>query len=413
MLRLYLKRWILLFVIIISNLVIGIRTAIVFFHFLFWFLVSIVVINLVWILIAYVGTRLNFTRKIITRVNEDDVLKIEALLENNSFLPVFNMVLQDGLSCADFKERKKIILIEYLRPRSSLNLKYQCLCPLRGKYRLGPCTVYFFDPFGLFFLKRDYYIYSELYVYPSYFSIKKFPNLIRGFLPWFGIETTRVSGDEDEFFGIREYKEGDPIKRIHWISSARKNKLIVKQFQRQSYFRATIVFNLEKDKNFGEGKERVAEYIIKIAASVAKYLVERGIDISLQIIVQAGEIAHIPFNRGEEHLEDIFKFLSVVQAESRVSLGEIFEEFSREIPSDSTLIVIMTDSDWGFFQSLSLLGKRNISIIPLILISSTFLYPANKQNIAREVEMKISPIVNVKPIFFSRGDNLEECFLKS
>ena len=412
MLKLYLKRWLLLFIIIIATFIIGIRTAIAFFHFFFWFLLSVAVMNLAWVLIAYAGTRLSLARKVITKVTEDDVLKIEALLDNNSFLPVFNLVLQDGLSCADSQERKKRILIEYLRPRSLLSVKYYCLCPLRGKYRLGPFTVYFFDPFGIFFLKRDYYIYSELYVYPRTFSIKRFPNLVRGFLPWFGIETTRVSGDEDEFFGIREYKEGDPIKRIHWISTARKNRLIVKQFQRQSYFRATIVFNLEKDKNFGEGKERVAEYIIKIVASIAKYLVEKGIDISLQVIVHASEIVHIPFNKGEEHLDDIFKFLAVAQAESKVSLAEIIEEFSHEIPSDSTLIVVMTDSDWEFYPSLLLLEKRNISVIPLILISSTFLYPFDKQDIVQEVRMKISPIVNIKPIFFSRGDNLAECFLQ-
>jgi uncharacterized protein (DUF58 family) len=301
-------------------------------------------------------------------------------------------------------------LIEYVGARSFLNIKYSCPCPVRGKYRIGPFVVYFFDPFGLFFLKRTYYIFSEIYVYPWTFYIKTFPNLVRGILPWFGIETTRVSGDEDEFFGIREYKEGDPIKRIHWISTARKNILIVKQFQRQSFFSATILFNLERDKNFGQGKEKVAEYIIKIAASVSKYLLERGI--SLELLVHTGEIVHIPFNKGPEYLEDIFKFFAIAQAESRVSLGEIFEEFSRYIPNDSSLILIMLDIDQEYLQSMLLLEKRNISIIPLILVSSTFLYPFDKQNILRETAARISPRSNLKPIYICRGDNLEEVFLK-
>lgn len=337
-------------------------------------------------------------------------MEIETLIKNNSFLPVFNLVLEDQLTCADPKERKRLFLIEYLGARSFLNIRYNCLCPLRGKYNLGPFVVYFFDLFGLFFFKRTYYIHSQLYVYPWTFRIKKFPQLVKGVLPWFGIETTRFSGDEDEFFGIREYKEGDPVKRIHWVSTSRKNTLIVKQFQRQSFFRATMLFNLEKDKNFGEGKERVAEYIIKIAASISKYLLER--DISLEIIVHAGEIVHIPSNKGPEHLEDIFKFLATAQAESRVSLGEIFEEFSRYIPNDSSLIIIMLDTDRKYLQSMLLLEKRNIFIIPLILGSSTFLYPLDRENVLKELEMKISPTSNLKPMFFSRGDNLEEVFLK-
>jgi uncharacterized protein (DUF58 family) len=408
MFKLFLKKWIFFFVIIVFSLIIGLQTSIVFFHFFFWFLVSIAVLNLTWLAIVYFGTRLNLTRNIISKMEEEDILEVEVSIENNSFSPIFNLVLEDYLSCAESKDRKKLILIEFLRPKSFSNLKYNCLCPLRGRYDIGPFIIYFFDPFGLFFLKKTFYIYSELYVYPKTFAIRKFPELIKGMLPWFGIETTRASGDEDEFFGVREYKEGDPIKKIHWISTARKNRLIVKQFQRQSFFRATIILNLQKDKNIGEGKERVAEYMIKIAASIAKYLIARGV--SLEIVAHTGEIIHIPFNKGQEHLEDIMKFLAIAQAESRVGLGEIFEEFSRYIPDYSSLIAIMPDTDWEFLPSMLLLEKRDISIIPFVVMSSTFLYPSDKQRILKDTGIKFTPTHSLNPLFFCRGDNLEEVF---
>lgn len=382
----------------------------IFFHFFFWFLAAVIVVNFLWILTLYFWTRLFLERKIIISVNEDDVLKIETVIKNNSFFPVFNIILEDELTCAGSKESKKRILIEYLRAGTSLLIKYQCFCPARGKYRIGPFTAYFFDSFGLFFLKKTYYIYSDLYVYPHDFKVQNFPNLVRGYLPWFGLQTTNVSGDEDEFFGIREYKEGDPISKIHWVSTARQNKLIVKQFQRQSFFRASIIFNLEKDKNLGEGKEKVAEYIIKIAASVAKYLLGKDIDTSMQGIVRAGEIASIAFNKGPEHLEDMLKFLAVARAESSVNFGEIFVELSAGIPNDSTAIFIMTESDWEFLPLLLLLERRAVSVIPLVLISSTFLNQTGRQDILKETEIKMSPVANIKPIFFSKGDNLEECF---
>jgi uncharacterized protein (DUF58 family) len=410
MLKEHLKKWVFLLVIMLSALIIGLKVYAGFYHLFFWFLVSIVVMNLVWIAIQYFSTRLHLVRTIINRVQEDETLEVETLIRNDGLLPAFNLVLEDNLSCAKGQEKKKSLLIEYLGAGPFLKKRYNCACPVRGRYKIGPLAVYFFDPLGLFFLKRRYQVYSELYVYPRTFSIKKFPDLIKGVPPWFGLETSRVSGDEDEFFGIREYKEGDPIKKIHWISTARKNQLIVKQFQRQTFFRATIVFNLEKDKNFGEGKERIAEYIIKIAASVAKYLIEK--DISLELIANTGEMVHIPFNRGPEHLGDIFKFLALAQAESRVSLGEIFEEYSRGIPNDTTLIVIMPDTDWRYLPMMLPLEKRNISLVPLILISSTFLYPFQKQEVLKYTKIKLSKLFNFTPILFSRGDNLEEIFLK-
>ena len=276
----------------------------------------------------YFVAKLDLTREVARKMVEGGILDVETTIDNNRALPIFNFVVQDYFSCGAPEENHRRILSEYLGSRSSLKIKYNCRCHKRGKYVIGPLAVYFFDPFNLFFLKRTYYVYSEVYVYPNTFNIQKFPSLTKGVLPWFGIETARSSGGEDEFFGVREYKDGDPIKRIHWISTARKNRLIVKEFQRQSFFRATIIFNLEKDKNYGEGKESVAEYVIKIAASVARYLIER--DVSLEIIAHTGQTIHLPFNKGPEHLEDIFKFLAVAQAESRVSLGEIFEEFFRK-----------------------------------------------------------------------------------
>ena len=411
MFKAYLKKWVFLFILILANLIIGLKVSIGFFHFFFWLLVSIVVINLSWLVIEYFGTRLYLARKIINRVQEDEVLEIEALIKNDGFLPVFNLALEDNLSCAKDQEKKSLFLIEFLRVGSSFKKRYGCLCPARGKYRVGPFVVYFFDPLALFFLRRAYYIYSETYVYPRTFSIKKFPNLTKGIPPWFGLETSRVSADEDEFFGVREYKDGDPIKKIHWLSTMRKNQLIVKQFQHQAFSRAAVVFNLEKDKNFGEGKERVAEYIIKIAASVAKYLI--GKDISLEIIANTGQMVRIPSNKGAEHLEDILKFLSSAQAESRVSLGEILQGLSRSIPNDTTLIVIMLDKDWQHLLAMLPLEKRNISLIPLILVSSTFLYSFEKQEVLKQTKIKLSKMFNFTPMLFSRGDNLEEAILKA
>jgi len=410
MLKVFLKKWIFLFIIIIFDLIIALRTSIEFFHFFFWFLISVVTISLAWLTVEYFGTKLSLTRRSIATIEEGDILEIETVISNNGFLPIINFVLEDRLTFAISQEREKRFLLEYLGPRSTLNLKYRCLCLRRGRYEIGPFSIYLFDPWGLFFLKKTLFLYSELYVYPPTFNIPKFPQLVKGVAPWFGIGTSRVSGDEEEFYGITEYRRGDPYKKIHWFSTARKNILIVKQFQHQAFFRATIIFNLNKDKNFGEGKESVAEYTIKIAASVAKYFIERNV--SLGLIAHIGEIVHIPFNKGAEHLEDIFRALTIAQAESRISLNELFQEFAPYIPNDSSLIVIMLDQDWEFLPAMLSLKARNISLVPLILIASSFLHPSEKQKIIKYPEMELPQGFDFAPIFFSCGDNLEQDFIK-
>ena len=409
MLDKYLLRWIFLLVLIVFNLVIGLRTSIGVFYFLFWFLLSVSVLSLLWAAVTYLGSQLELKRIVGDRVEEGDTLHLEMEVRNTGLFPVFNVVAADNLACAAGQERNKWILVEFLGGKFTQTYKYSCLCGRRGLYRIGPLAVYFFDPLGLFFFKRSLSRYDELFVYPRTFPIEKFPTpLVKGTLPWFGIESKKFSGDEDEFYGIREYKEGDPIRRIHWLSTARKNKLIVKQFQRQTFYRATIVLSLEKENNFGQGKECVAEYMVRIAASVAKYLFER--DISIELIASAQKLVHLPSNKGREHLEDIFRFLAVARAESELGLGEILEEFSRFTPDDSNLIVVMLDKDWEYLPIMLPLEKRNVSLVPLILASSTFQYSFDQSGLVRDIKYKLSQQYKINPMVISRGDNLEEAF---
>lgn len=411
MYRLFLRKWVFLGVIILFSLIIAMKTSMVFFRFFFWFLLSVVIFSCLWVVLIFAAVKLEIKRKVANKIEVEDTLEIEAVLKNESPLPVFNFVLEDYLPFVGSpQDSQKRVLIEYIPANSSVNAKYNCLCPQRGGFTIGPFKAYFFDPLGLFFLRKIYHINSQLYVYPKTFRIKKFPSLVRGIVPWFGIETAHVSGDEDEFYGLREYREGDPLNKIHWISTAKTNKLIVKQFQRQNFFKATIIFNLEKEKDFGEGKESISEYIVKIAASIAKYLIER--DISLEVIAHTKELVHIPANKGPEQLENILRFLSIASAESKICLTEIFEEFSHRIPNDSTLIVIMLDKDWEHILSMLPLEKRNISLIPILLISSTFLSSFDTKEVVRDVKIKLSEIFHVSPILILRQENLEEAFLK-
>lgn len=405
-----LKKWVFLLFVLFFSLFMELKHQLGFFLIIFYFFLTYSLLSFAWLALEYFVTDICFTRKVIGRAEELDKLEIELNINNKSFLPVFDLFLMDNLTCAEPEERLRKELVTYLPLKSSSKINYKCTCYKRGRYMLGPVTVYFFDPLGIFYLKKVFEIYSEVHVYPRTFRIRKFPDLIKGVLPWFGIDSSRSSGDEDEFFAIREYKSGDPIKRIHWLSSARKNKLIVKQFQRQSFYSATIVFNLRKDDNFGEGRESIAEYTIKLAASVAKYLLEK--DISVEIIAHTHEPVHMHSNKGQEHFEAIMKFLASAQVQSMVTLGEIFEESYLHISGDSNLIVIMLDRDWEYLPAIIPMEKRNITLVPLILVSSTFLYALEKHEIVKDVRTKLSEAYNISPILISQGDNLEEVFFK-
>ncbi len=378
------------------------------YYYLFWFLLSVTAFSFAWAWAQYCLVRFELRRAVTDKIEEDDILEIKTSARNNSFIPTIGVVIQDQLNCTLAQERRASFLINFLSAGASIDFIYSCVCPQRGRYEIGPFEIYFFDPLGLFFLKKTYRINTEIYVYPRTFHIRNFPQIAKGTMPWFGIATAHVNADEDEFYGIREYKSGDPIKKIHWLSSARKNQLIIKQFQRQSFLRASIIFNLEKESNFGEGKECVAEYIIKIAASVAKYLIHSGV--SVEIIAHTGKSAHIPFNKGPEHLEDILKFLALAQAKSSMNLMEVFKSFSPYISENSTLIAIILDKDKGYLPAMLSLEARNVSLLPIFLATATFLREPLAQETAKIFDVKLPETVNLNPIYISQGENWEAKF---
>ena len=345
------------------------------------------------------------------KIEEGENLEVKILLHNRGFFPLVNVVVEDVVPCGEESERIKRVSVEYLPGQATESLTYTFFCDKRGLYHLKAFTVYFFDPIGLIYLKRTYAMTTDLCVYPRTFRIRKFPQLRKGALPWFGIDASRSSGDEDEYFGVREYIAGDVVNRIHWLSSARQNKLIVKQFQRQNFYRATVLFTLEKGRDYGIGKESVAEYTIKIAASVVKYLIEHNV--AVEIIAHTGEFVHIPLSKGADQMENMFSFFAAARAESPIGLGEVFEDYFHYIPDDSNVIVIMLDEDWDYLMRMLPLERRNMYFVPLVLVSSTFKYAVDTYKVVHDVQVKLAGGFNCAPIFVSRGDNLEEDFLRS
>jgi len=57
------------------------------------------------------------------------------------------------------------------------------------------------------------------------------------------------------------------------------------------------------------------------------------------------------------------------------------------------------------------LYSRGISLIPLIVVSDTFLPLRDKKKIMHQSKMKVTNLVNMQAKFFSQGDNLAEAFI--
>jgi len=358
------------------------------------------------------GKKITITREVQEKVTEGESLSLKMFIHNQGRLPPLNLSIDDFLGC-DSENPNRKFFFDWLKPRSKYTVKYKCICHKRGKYDIGPIKGVFSGFIGLFLVEKTYGLKTQVYVYPRTFNIKEIPPLTRGYLPWFGVETTAISGDSHEFFGVREYKSGDSVKRIHWLSTAKKNTLIVKEFERVNFHQVSIVFVLNKDVNVGLERESVCEYMIKIAVSLAKYFTEKNI--CLEILAHTGRIAYFPSNRGAGYLEELFKFFAGVDIESKIKMSDFLQESSEWILSDTTVFLLLTEQDIDSALQVLSLKDRNISVVALIILSATFkpgIITEKESNALKEKVTKGLSAAQAKVLIFSKGDNLSADFSK-
>lgn len=346
--------------------------------------------------------KIKLKRKIPKAVYEDELIDVEVTIESQSFIPNFFIYLTDKFLAEQKSKQEKRILIPYL-PKAALTWRYPALCFKRGVYWLGPFVLTGSDPLGLFKKTKILNISDKLTVYPKVFDIRDFPTFIKGMIiPRYGAETVRKSGEYEEFFGIREYRQEDGLRKIHWPSSAKRNELIVRHFEQSSSLEVTIALDLNKANNIGEGKETTLEYAVKIAASLSKYLLNKNASVQLlgwsdKPVITAGD-------RDPAHFFTILEVLARVEAYGYYPMEKAVMALNELITPNSTLIAIALDRDHQALKSMEyLIHKKNISIIYILLNAASF-----SQEIPESLPyFPQARVQNTKVFYIKRGENLQ------
>src|SRR5918912_409029 len=88
---------------------------------------------------------------------------------------------------------------------------------------------------------------------------------------WFGVqerEGRARRGEGMDFHGVREWRQGDPLRRVHWPTTARTGRLSVVEFERAFQQDLVIALDLRRGSEYGEGRETTLEYAVKTAATL-------------------------------------------------------------------------------------------------------------------------------------------------
>ena len=119
-----------------------------------------------------------------------------------------------------------------LKPHSRAVFRYQMKPGRRGAFEMSQVYIRVQSRLGLWQAYRNYSAHSTIHVYPDMQQLSKYAVLARtNRLSLMGVRRTRRIGQDHDFERLRDYTLDDNYKHIDWRSTARRNKLTVKDFQ--------------------------------------------------------------------------------------------------------------------------------------------------------------------------------------
>lgn len=189
-------------------------------------------------------------------------------------------------------------------PGRTQRTSYRHTIARRGLHRFDGFRIGSKYPFALFRKTRDAAGDGEVLVLPTVYPVPPPAPRAR----YQGETASRRVGRHGEFFGLREYRDGDDRHDIHWRSSARMGRLMVREYEQEAQQRATILVDNALPQDADREHHDALEQAVSLAASLATTYVKIGYQVRL---VARGEL--VPFGAGPSHLLRVLRALALLR----------------------------------------------------------------------------------------------------
>ncbi|KQP69634.1 hypothetical protein ASF40_17415 [Microbacterium sp. Leaf288] len=213
--------------------------------------------------------------------------------------------------------------VPLLRPGNAVEQPLDIPGLPRGIVRVGPATTVRSDPIGMLRREHSFPDVHDLYVHPRTTAL---PSTSAGLIRDLeGAPTRRLVDADMSFHAIREYAPGDSRRQIHWRSTAKTGRLMVRQYEESRRSRMAVVLAVAAAE-YADADE--FELAVSCAASLGLRAVHDARDVQ---IVTGSEIPrvvrgrlrairHIPAAAPRPMLDG---FSGVELLESTMPVGEV------------------------------------------------------------------------------------------
>ncbi|HEV3260483.1 MAG TPA: DUF58 domain-containing protein [Gemmataceae bacterium] len=193
----------------------------------------------------------------------------------------------------------------------ALELEYRLRCPAAGRVRFEGVGIQLADAQGLFYHATFVSGVALLRVLPPLADAEGHTATVKrhNLLPPPGIHRLRRPGSGSELLDLRDYLPGDPPKTIAWKVSARRDRLITKEFESEVPVRCTLFVDTSNSVRLGPPGKNALARLVEIAATVAQAAAGTRDLTGLCLFDEAGAEVIRPA-RGSRHLVHLLNALT-------------------------------------------------------------------------------------------------------
>jgi uncharacterized protein (DUF58 family) len=269
------------------------------------------------------------------------------------------------------------------------------------------------DPFGLFRAEKVIPAENSLVVLPMIYEISAFISP-PGLLPGGQVIRRKAMDITPHASGVREYVPGDPMKAIHWPTTARRGQLIVKEFEQDPqaevwlFLDAQARVHAEKPYETPEMRAEgwlfrqrtefklapsTLEYAISITASLAHYFLHQRRAVGL---VTAGRnYAVIPAERSQRQENKILETLAFIEAESDLSIAGLVAAQAGHLPQGSSAILVTPTVSLELLATVDDLQRRNLRPVVVLLMTGSFGGPPGSEKLQTSLLGRNVPVCSI------------------
>lgn len=268
--------------------------------------------------------------------------------------------------------------VEAIKAKETVTLSALGLTERRGVYRL-------FSPIAdsLFPLSLTKWSYRNkgnstlIKVYPAFAELHNLTLPSGSRFQREGASRVSKIGESMDFYGCRDYRDGDDPRHIYWTGSARRGELVVKEFRTEYLSRVALIVDIHVPRRRWQWlKQRLDrrsyaknfEAALSLTSAIADFLTRS--EYVVDIFATGSQVYHFQTGRHLACFDSILDILAELDANPKPQLNDLPDQVLEEIAGIGSVLLIFLSWDDERAQLVTRLREAGAEL-KIILIDAT------------------------------------------